>query len=149
MKKLIKLTSLILILSLCLTAVACSSYGKLEKAFTNEGYTVSQSLDDMADTIKGELEKEDLAITLHGLEKKDGLKSDFVLIIEFKSTDELVKAYKESDSLKGVISDIQDSEETKELYNSLVEAGFANGNCLVFSVNPLNRSSVCEIVKGA
>lgn len=149
MKKFIKLTSLLLIFCLCLNFVACSSYGKLERAFTNEGYKVSQSLDDVADAIKEELEKENLAITLHGLEKKDGLKSDLVIIIEFKSTEELVKAYRESASLEGILTDIKDSEKIKEVYDNLVEAGFANGNCLVFSVNPLNRSSVCEIVKGA
>ena len=70
MKKIVKITSLLLVVTtLCLFAMACSSYGKLEKAFLNEGYTVSETLQGLAEDMKNELEKEELEVTIHGFKK--------------------------------------------------------------------------------
>lgn len=149
MKKIMKISALCLALTLCLFAVACSSYNKLEKAFLDKGYQVSQGVEDLASDIETELEQEELAIQIHALKKSSGLTSDVVLIIEFKSTQEMIEACKESDTLKGIVSDISDDASVKEAYDTLVAGGFANGNCIVFSINPLNRSEVCEIVKNA
>jgi hypothetical protein len=147
MKKLVQLTSLLLILLLTLTAMGCSSYGKLEKAFLDNGYEIITELEEEAEDIKAELEKEELEVTVHGLTKKDGFKSDIVLILEFKATDDLVQACKENNTLNGLVKDVQEDEDVQAFYDKLVEKGYAKGNCLVVSFNPLSDAST--IVKNA
>ncbi len=154
MKKFVKIITLCLVLVFTLSLVACgSSYAKLEKAFTKEGYTVSENFSSITNTIKGELEKEELPVELHVLEKEENTSGTFsrqyVVIIEFKTTDDLVNACKESATLKGIVTDASKSEDLKAIYNTLVEKGWANGNCLVYAVNPLGRSEVKKIVKAA
>ncbi len=149
MKKILKLLSLTLAVALCFSMTACSSYGKLEKAFLDKGYTVSQGVEDVATSIESELEKEELVVEMHGFNKTSSIQSDVVIVLEFNSTDDLVEACKSSDTLSGIISDVSNSEDVKAFYNLLVEEGWANGNCIVFSINPLNRTEVVEIVKNA
>ena len=57
--------------------------------------------------------------------------------------------YKESDTLKGFIKDVKDDGSAQEFYNSLVEKGYANGNCLIFSTNPLAAEDVKTAIKNA
>ena len=47
------------------------------------------------------------------------------------------------------ISDVKEDGTAEEFYNSLVEKGFANGNCIVISTNPVCLSEICEIIKNA
>ncbi len=149
MKKLFKLTTLALVIVLSLFAVGCSSYGKLEKAFLDNGYEIVTELDESTNDIKAELEAEGLVVTIHGFKKTGILGGDFVTVIEFNATEDLVKAYTESDTVKGFVSDVQNDENVQTIYNTLVDLGFAKGNCLVLSTNPLNMLSVCQIVKNA
>ena len=150
MKKIVKITSLLLVVTtLCLFAMACSSYGKLEKAFLDNGYEIVEEIDNDSQALKAELEKDELAVTVHGFKKTGLLTGDLVLVIEFKATDDLVKACKENNTLKGAIQDIKEDEDVKAAYDKLVEEGYAKGNCLVFSFNPLNMSAVKTIVKNA
>lgn len=149
MKKIIKLLTVATLIVSCLLTMGCSSYGRLEKAFLDAGYTAVEQLDQVAETIKADLEKEDLVITAHGFTKKSGLTSDFVIIFEFKSTKDLAKACKESNTLAGFIDDLEQDEDLQDIYEELVEEGYAKGNCLVFSLNILNAKNVTNIVKGA
>lgn len=149
MKKIVKITSLLLVLTLCLFAMACSSYNKLEKAFLDNGYEIVSEIDQDSQALKNELEKEELEITIHGFKKSGFLSADLVLVFEFKNTDDLVKACKENHTLNGIMQDVKEDEDVKAIYDSLVEEGYAKGNCLVFSFNPLNMSAVKTIVKNA
>lgn len=151
MKKLAKILTLALVVVLSLTMVACSSYKKVEKALVNIGYAVIES-DDTANNVK---EESDVAITMHVLSNKDSLKAieiyklNVVMILEFKATDDMIEYYKDSDTMQGFIKDVKDDGSAKEFYDSLVEKGLANGNCLVISTNPAAAEDVMEAVKGA
>lgn len=148
MKKLIKLTALLIVSVMAFTLVACSSYGALEKGFTKNGYEISDEVDELTETIKEEAEKEELELTLHAFTKKDGITSDLVIILEFKNTDELSEFVDETDVVDEFIEDLKDDEDAAKIYNKLVEEGYVKGNCLIFNTNPLNRAEVVKIVKG-
>ena len=156
MKKLVKLLALSLVLVFALSLGACgSSYGKVEKALLNNNFQVNTSLESKTNAIKSELEKKDLVIEIHGFYKEDSQSGGFsrvnVYVIEFKSTDDLASAIEKSATLKGILTDIASSEDAKALYNSLVEKGYANGNCLVFctALGSEHRNEVKKIVKNA
>lgn len=146
MKKLVKIISVLLIVVLSLSAVACSSYGKLEKAFTDAGYVVveNESAENM--------ENEEKGITAHYLEKKETISTLGVIILEFKATDDMVEFYNENEIVRDALEAILTDEDTQDLYQALVDAGIANGNCLVYPATLsaiLAINTVTDIVKNA
>lgn len=144
MKKLLMtITSIALLLTLSLSLVACSSYGKIEKALEEIGYTKVESSQEAED-----IEKEsEVPVTMHVF--SNTAKFDMVIVMEFKSTDEMKEYYEDSDTLQGLVKDIKEDGSAKEFYDSLVEKGYANKNCLVISVNPLVADAVKTAVKNA
>lgn len=150
MKKIfVKIIALALIAVCAMSFAACSSYGALEKAFTDAGYTRSEKIEGTAKDIEAFCEKDNIAVTAHAFAKTSSLTTDVVLILEFKSTDDMKKLYDDSETVKGFVKDVVSNEDAKEFYKTLEEAGYAKGNCLVLSVNPLNRANVIDIVKKA
>ena len=150
MKKLCAIAALCLAAVLSLMLVGCgSSYGALKKAFEEAGYTESENLERVAETIKEEAEKDSLSVTMHGMSKVDGLQSNFVMIIEFNSTEDMKKLYDESNTIQGFVKDIEENENAEEFKDALEEAGYAKGNCLVSSSNALAMNEVTNIVKNA
>lgn len=97
-------------------------------------------------TIKEELAKEEYAVELHMLTKKsNGLTS--AIVIEFKSTKELVEYYESSATVQGLVKDVSENEDVNKMYNALVNAGYANGNCLVVPASILYINEITNIVK--
>lgn len=150
MKKLLMtITSIALLLTLSLSLVACSSYGKIEKALEEIGYAKIESSQE-AEDIKKESE---VPVTMHVFSNKDSLglteiaKLNIVIVMEFKSSDEMKEYYEDSNTLQGLVQDIEEDGSAKEFYDSLVEKGYANGNCLVIS-NTLSKTSA-DAVKTA
>ncbi len=143
--------AIVMLLGCVFTLASCggSAYTKLEKAFVKEGYEVDEELGTIIEGIKAELEKNELEITVHRLEKDGILIDTSVVIIEFKSTKELAETYKNSDTLKGLASDIKNNEDVNKLYDSMVEAGIAKGNCLILPLSIVHFDEITEIVKGA
>ena len=95
MKKLSVVLGLCIIVVMAMGLTACSSYNALKKAFEDAGYTESETLEAIAEDIREEAESESLAITVHGMSKIDGLSTTFVLIVEFKSVEDMKKQIKE------------------------------------------------------
>lgn len=145
MKKLSVLAALVLTIVMAMGLVACSSYGSLKKAFEKEGYAESQTLENIANTIKTEAEEDNLAITIHAMSK--GL--NVAVIVEFNSTEDMKKLYDESATIQGFVKDISSNEDAKAFQKALEDAGYAKGNCLVVPVNPLSINEITNIVKGA
>lgn len=148
MKRFSKLIAMLLVIISALSLAACSSkYGALKKAFEKEGYTESEKVETWSETIKSELKGEDgeMVTNVHVLTKD----LTVVLVLEFKATDDMLEFYKESNTFQGAVKDLKENEDAKAFYNSLVEAGYANGNCLVFTPNHLKINEVTNIVKGA
>ena len=71
----------------------------------------------------------------------NGLKS--ALIIEFKATEDMKKAYDDSATIQGFIKDVSANEDAQAFVKALEDAGYAKGNCLVLSLS----SEVQTIVK--
>ena len=154
MKKIIMaLSSIAIILVLSLSLIACSSYGKIEKALEKIGYAKIESSQEAED-----MEKEsDVAVKMHVFSNQDSLgltealKINVVIVMEFKSTDEMKEYYEDSDTLQGIVEDVKEDGSAKEFYDSLVEKGYANGNCLVISItlSSASANAVKDAVKNA
>lgn len=145
MKKLTKVLALVLVLAtLAFTLVSCSTYGKIKSALEKKDYVENTDLDAVATAIKNELEKKDLAVEIHMFAKKGTLAKN-VLVVEFKATDDMKKAYEDSNTMQGLIKDIQKNDDAKAFYNALVEAGYANGNCLVFPLSIVQSEFIKEV----
>ena len=147
MKNFTKVLSLVMVLVIALMSfTGCASiYSKLEKAFGDKGYKVNEKLSEVADKVKAELNKEDYAVELHFLTKDNNISS--VLIVEFKSTKELAEAYEKSETVKGFVKDVKNNEDVNKVYDALVEAGYASGNCLVLPLTILYINEVTNVVK--
>lgn len=145
-KMMLKMLGLVLVAVCALFLVGCSSYNTVKKAFEKEEYTENKDLDSVTKKIKEELEKEDFAIELHLL-CKNGELTNNALIIEFKSTEKMVEAYESSDTIKGIVSDVKNSEDINEVYKALEEAGYAKGNCLIIPLTVIHASEIKGIVK--
>ena len=70
MKKFTKLLSLLLVMALAISVVACSSYGKVEKAIEELGFTVVES-----EKQAEEYKDEERITNVHVFEKSVGLTS--------------------------------------------------------------------------
>ena len=149
MKKLTKIVSLALVLIMAVMMLAScggSKYPAIEKAFVDAGYENNTTFTGVMNTIKEELAKDEYAVELHMLTKKsNGLTS--AIVIEFKSTKELVEYYESSATAQGLVKDISENEDVKKMYNALVDAGYANGNCLVLPASLLYINEITNIVK--
>lgn len=148
MKKLTKIVSLALVLVMALTMLAScgSKYSAIEKAFVDAGYENNTTFTGVMNTIKEELAKDEYAVELHMLTKKsNGLTS--AIVIEFKSTKELVEFYESSATAQDLVKDVSENEDVKKMYNALVNAGYANGNCLVLPASILYINEITNIVK--
>ena len=116
-RKVTLLTVLMLTLSMLFALTACSSYGSIKKAYEDAGYTESESVQEYQDEIVEAMgEDYENVCTIH-LFTKDLL--DFALILEFHSTKDLEEAYESSETLKGLVKDLQNSD-------------LVNGNCVLF-----------------
>lgn len=149
MKKFAMIVSILLVAVLSVAMVGCSMYGSLKKAFEKEGYEEVTELEDVAENVKKEAKKDDLEVNLHAMKKNDGLKSTLVLIVEFKATEDMKKFYEDSETVKGFVKDVSNNEDVKAWQEAMENAGYAKGNCLVFTVNPLSINEVTNIVKNA
>ena len=147
MKKTVKILSFLLVfVMMAVVLTSCSKYSALKSAFENKGYKENTSLEGVANTIKTELEKENLVVTLHLLTKEsNGLTS--VLIVEFQSNEDMAKAYEESETIKGLVKDVQSSEDVKKMCEALENAGYAKGNCLCVPLSILYINEITNIVK--
>jgi len=135
-KKSLLLTCLVLAMTMLMVLCGCSTYGKIEKAFVNEGYTVNENTETyqkkLLETLNAESEEDAKAIcTIHVLTK--GLSAAF--IFEFSSTDEMNEKIEDSATLKGLIEDAQNSD-------------YVNGNCVLFPLS-LNPDDMVKIFKNA
>lgn len=149
MKKTVRFLSLVLVFIMIATMLtSCGSkYPALQKAFEDKGYEENTKFTEIANSIKAELEKEEYAVEIHMLTKTEGLVPPSVLIVEFKSTKELAEAYEESNTMQGFIKDIQEDEDVNKVYDALVDAGYACGNCLCIPLALLSVNEITNTVK--
>lgn len=147
MKKSVRFLSLALVIVMvALMFTSCGSkYSALKKAFEDKGYSENTTFTGVSNTIKAELEREEYAVELYMLTKSNGLTS--VLIVEFKSTKEMVEAYENNEAIRDLIKGIAEDEDVNKAYNALKEAGYACGNCLCVPLSLLYVNEITNIVK--
>lgn len=154
MKKFIKLTALLLVFALSLFAAGCSSYDRLEKAFLENGFALVTDLDENGNLLKDDLSQGIREVEAYEFKKTAGLlnlESVVAVVFEFKSVKELTQAVKQSEVLYLFIDELEQDEELDDIYEELVEDGYANGKCLVVPVTLSNsaKQQVTSIVKSA
>lgn len=101
------LTFAVLSAILVFSLASCSSFGKIEKNFTDAEYELVTDENETLNKITAELEDVEISVTAHVF-KKDLL--NYAIVLEFGSKGDLEKAIGDSDTLKGFISDIQKSD---------------------------------------
>ena len=125
MKNFVKVMAVMLVLVIAATSlISCSSYGSIKKDFEKAGYVLQN-----ADNEKtGEIKTDDgvITYTIHTFKKEDAnfleTLASGVIVWEFDSDDDLKNAIGESETLKGLIKDAQNSE-------------YVNGNCVLTTFN--------------
>lgn len=151
MKKLLKLTSLLLLVTMLFNLVACSSFGKISKALEDIGYAQIENEEESSDVANDAKEDESVTkvylFTNKGsLEGIDKLKTTLVTVIEFNATEDLVEYFKDNNTLQGIVEDIKEDGTAEEVYNELKEAGLACGNCLIAPIG-IDAKNVLNAIK--
>ena len=121
-------SSLALVAMLIATLCACSTYGSVKSKYESNGWTENEDCVKLQETLLKNALGEDYAQTckMHAL-AKNGSILNYVIILEFNSTDDMNKKIDESETLKGMIKDVQNSD-------------FVNKNCiLLFSMTNEGR----------
>ena len=121
-------SSLALVAMLIATLCACSTYGSVKSKYESNGWTENEYCVKLQETLLKNALGEDYAQTckIHAL-AKNGSILNYVIILEFNSTDDMNKKIDESETLKGMIKDVQNSD-------------FVNKNCiLLFSMTNEGR----------
>ena len=134
--------AMLLVLASVLTLASCgSTFGTIKANFEKAGYELVEltesEMETLGDFVSGKIETEEGVITysIHAFKKSTGLLSGLSLsfVFEFGSDADLMKAVNESETLKGMIKDAQDSD-------------YVYGNCVLF---PLNiNPNIVEIFNG-
>ena len=154
MKKFIKLTALLLVLALSLFAAGCSSYDRLEKAFLENGFALVTEIEEDGNLLKDDLTQGIREVEVYEFKKTAGLlnlESVVAVVFEFKSVKELTQAVKQSEVLSLFIDELEQDEELDDIYEELVEDGYANGKCLVVPItfSGSSKQQVTSIVRSA
>ena len=121
-------SSLALVAMLIATLCACSTYGSVKSKYESNGWTENEDCVKLQETLLKNALGEDYAQTckIHALAKNCSI-LNYVIILEFNSTDDMNKKIDESETLKGMIKDVQNSD-------------FVNKNCiLLFSMTNEGR----------
>ncbi len=143
MKKLLRILVLMVALVCLSNLFACSTaYGNVEKALTDNGYKVVERTSDCA---KMESESE-IEVKGHCFYSDDDV--TYVVVYEFNKTDDMKSFIQDSQTAQGFIEGVKTDGTPQEVYNSLEQKGYANGNCLVVPIG-LNTSHALEITKKA
>lgn len=143
MKKLSKICAIALTLVMALSLVACANtYPAIKKAFEAEGYKQSEMIEGITSDFKTITNNDgkEIAVTAHALVKD----ARTAFILEFKATDDMIDYYKNNKMVRDAVAAVANDEDAKSFYNSLVEAGFANGNCMLVPVG-LTSDAITEM----
>ena len=134
MKKLTKILSLLLVFALALSTMACSSFGKIERALKNDGYTL---LIDKLDVQK-EYEKVEGVTEAHVFTKRqdnsNGIPTYFwVYVLEFKSTQKMINYVNKDETLKGKVTNVSKNDDAKTILTKYEKVGIACNDCLIIT----------------
>ena len=119
-----------------------------EVVLEDVGYQIVENKETDAST---EAEESEKVVNVHIFTNGNSIsaleiyKLTLVTVIEFKSTKELVEYFKESNTLQGIVQDLEEDGSIEEIYNELKDEGFACGNCLIIPLG-LDAETVLEAI---
>ena len=125
-----KFLLLFVLLFFILTLVGCSSFNGIKGNFLDAGYTYDEKNNENVKALMEEFEEKDVKVTPHFFKKTLNL----AIVLEFKSSKEMIEQLEESETLKGLLKDAQKSELVK-------------GNCVLIPIG-LNASEMIDIFQG-
>jgi cell division protein YceG involved in septum cleavage len=108
----------------------CSSFTGVRNDFENAGYTYSEDAKEYIDELMEDFEEKDVIVTPHVFTKE----LNIAIVLEFSSTKELDKQIKESETLQGLLKDLQKSD-------------YVRGNCLLIPIG-LKVKEMIDIFQG-
>lgn len=119
-------TSVLLAAVLLFTLCGCSTYGKVQKAFKNDGWTEQTEISDAQKKAVTDIFGEDAEnkVTIHVFTK--GV-TGVATVVEFKSDKEML------DSLKTVTEDPIIGTYVKNFVDNIQDCQIVNGNCVLIS----------------
>lgn len=137
MKKIVSFALMAVMLCVMVLSLAsCSSYGKIEKNFTNEGYKVIDTTDDDGKNylsfVAGLEDDAELKCTVHILKKSVG---NYAVILEYGANEDAQKAL-EKHLTEGDIENLKKFSEDSKL---------VNGNCLLIPVSLLYANEMIDL----
>lgn len=130
MKKYFRIGSLFLLVFLATFLVGCNSFNGIKKNFEDAGYTYSEDVNTTIKSLLTEFEKEDVVVTPHVFTKSFNI----AVVLEFKSTKEMNQQIEESETLKGLLKDLQKSD-------------FVKGNCVLIPIG-INQEDMVKVFQG-
>lgn len=125
-----KVLSLFILLFFVFTLVGCSSINGIKGDFIDAGYTYDEEDNQNIQDLMTEFEEKNITVTPHLFKKNLNL----AIVLEFKSTKEMNEQIDESETLKGLLKDIQKSD-------------FVRGNCLLIPIG-INAGEMIDIFQG-
>ena len=104
-------SSLALLLVMIATLCSCSTYGSVKRAYEKKGWKENEDAIALQSALLTKALGEDYesACTVHAL-KKEGTILNYVIILEFDTTKEMNEKIEDSETLKGIIKDAQNSD---------------------------------------
>lgn len=148
MKKYLQIVALVLVMAMSVVVLtACNSYPNILKAFEDEGFSESSAVEQLAESLKAELEEDEFAINVHVLYKA---LYGTAIIIEFTATQDMKDAIAENEELQTQLKNVVENEDVQDLYDDAVEKGIVNGNCVLIPVSLLGHTQdIIDIFKNA
>jgi hypothetical protein len=124
------LSKLFLVLFGLLLLSGCDSFRGIRADFEDAGYTYSETVKGYVDELLAEFEEEDVIVTPHVFTKN----LNIAIVLEFRSTKELEAHFAESETLQGILADLE-------------KADCIRGNCLLLPLG-LNPQEMIDIFQG-
>ena len=149
MKKLLKLSTLLLVIAMLFNLVACSAFGKVQKALEDAGYAI---IENKENAVSKEAAEDERVTSFHvftnaqSLPAIELLRTTVVVVIEFNATTDLVEYFKDSATLQGIIADVKEDGTVDEIYNELKATGLVCENCIVAPIGA-DASNVLSKIK--
>lgn len=127
-------TALVLIVTMVVTLCGCSSYGKIESAFKDDGWEIVSDVDALQNDLKDQIESvagenyKDIC-DVHVFKKSVLGIPTYCSILEFKSDKDLTAKFEESYKALGMTD-----EQIKTAVEKIQELPNVNGNCVFVGV---------------
>lgn len=146
-KRNIFISCLLLVGVMLFALCGCSAYGGIKSAFEKEGYSETETSEELEQRYKDDETYRKIAdvVTLHVMQKQsdgEGLgslfdRANFAVIAEFHSNEDMENALK----------DLVSAEDAKNIYDELQKLPVVNGNCFLLFATSMDAQTIFKNAK--